>query len=232
VLCPLCQHLAEHSFVTPVDIRHACEDADNATHPAAAPLACWHYAITARAACTCVPYSCSGRCCLHTFSASLLRTNVASRVLIAGEYGPLLSIAHLTPFSMRASAVPGAAVTGGAGAGGAVEWPDAAAWKMLCEVGCVDCCGVRHCVDADVLLFPAVGCGIKCSLLGICNQHVAALARRTTPQCVTSGVGSCTAHFGLAVSASNHMGYGSWVARRTTLNLACFSLTACPMLTL
>jgi len=89
---------------------------------------------------TCGCLRCSGRCCLHTFSASLLRTNVASRVLINGEYGPLLSIAHLAPFGLQLSAIPPGAVTGSTGIGaaaaaGSAPWPDAAAWRMLCEVG-------------------------------------------------------------------------------------------------
>lgn len=74
-----------------------------------------------------------GRCCLHTFSASLLRTNVATRMLIAGEYGPLLSIAHLAPFGLRPAALPAGAVRRAEGPDG-VEWPEAATWKMLCEV--------------------------------------------------------------------------------------------------
>lgn len=70
---------------------------------------------------------------MHTFSASLLRTNVATRVLIAGEYGPLLSIAHLAPFGLRPAALPAGAVRGAEGPDG-VEWPEAAIWQMLCEV--------------------------------------------------------------------------------------------------
>lgn len=95
-------------------------------------------AVTVIVTCGCL--CCSGRCCLHTFSASLLRTNVASRVLINGEYGPLLSIAHLAPFGLQLSAIPPGAVTGSTGIGGAAAagsapWPDAAAWRVLCEVG-------------------------------------------------------------------------------------------------
>ena len=83
---------------------------------------------------------CSGRCCLHTFSASLLRTSVASRVLIGGEYGPLLNITHLTPFSMQPAWLPAAAVGGMPGSG---QWPDAAAWRLLCEVRLIGT--TQHC---------------------------------------------------------------------------------------
>ncbi|WIA09423.1 hypothetical protein OEZ85_008828 [Tetradesmus obliquus] len=56
-----------------------------------------------------------GRLCLHTFSSLLLRTNVSSKVLANGQYGPLLGISHLAPFTMPA---PGAAAAGGCSSGG------------------------------------------------------------------------------------------------------------------
>lgn len=82
----------------------------------------------APAACKRVHVVRRGRCCLHTFSSSLLRTAVTSRVLINGEYGPLLAISHLAPFSMPPPTLP-------AGASSTAPWPDEAAWSLLCEVG-------------------------------------------------------------------------------------------------
>lgn len=46
-----------------------------------------------------------GRLCLHTFSNLLLRTNVSSKALVNGQYGALLGISHLTPFTMPAPAL-------------------------------------------------------------------------------------------------------------------------------
>lgn len=73
-----------------------------------------------------------------------------------GEYGPLLSIAHLTPFGVSPAVhIPAAAVHGGGGGGSSSgEWPDAAGWKMLCEVsewGVGGCCAVC-CFDWRVVV--------------------------------------------------------------------------------
>jgi hypothetical protein len=59
-----------------------------------------------------------GRLCLHAFSSLLLRTNVSSKVLANGQYGPLLGISHLAPFTMPAPGAPGSAAAAAAVAGG------------------------------------------------------------------------------------------------------------------
>jgi hypothetical protein len=53
-----------------------------------------------------------GRLQLHTISSLLLRTSVSSKLLLDGQYGPLLGIQHLTPFILE---VPTAAAGGGGG---------------------------------------------------------------------------------------------------------------------
>ncbi|WIA29507.1 hypothetical protein OEZ86_012008 [Tetradesmus obliquus] len=60
-----------------------------------------------------------GRLCLHAFSSLLLRTNVSSKVLANGQYGPLLGISHLAPFTMPAPGAAAAAAGGGSSGGGA-----------------------------------------------------------------------------------------------------------------
>lgn len=59
-----------------------------------------------------------GRAVLHTFSSMLLRTSTASRVVLDGQYGPLLGVAHLAPFLMAPQAAAGGGGSSGGGAGG------------------------------------------------------------------------------------------------------------------
>jgi hypothetical protein len=102
-----------------------------------------------------------GRLCLHSFSSLLLRTNVSTKVLANGQYGPLLVISHLAPFTMPApgcTAAAAAAVGGGRGSSwsagvqgfmggtpplspkglGPAAGGDDAVWRALFEVR--DCC--------------------------------------------------------------------------------------------
>jgi hypothetical protein len=63
-----------------------------------------------------------GRLCLHSFSSLLLRTNVSSKVLANGQYGPLLGISHLAPFTMPAPGASGPAAAAAVGGGRGSSW--------------------------------------------------------------------------------------------------------------
>jgi hypothetical protein len=69
-----------------------------------------------------------GRLQLHTISSLLLRTSVSSKLLLDGQYGPLLGIQHLTPFILEVPTAAAAAAAGGGGgtAVGAAGGPEAA----------------------------------------------------------------------------------------------------------
>jgi len=58
---------------------------------------------------------------LHTFASMLLRTTTNSRVVLDGQYGAVLGVAHLAPFLMAAhSSGSGGGGGGGSSAGGSV----------------------------------------------------------------------------------------------------------------